>query len=178
LAAALARDPTLTSPVVLASEAKRAIDTAELLAKALGVPVAEHTCDLCEVHRGAAEGLIPEELEREFGPVATWTRPYQTVPSADDVAEWQRRTRDGLERIVAAYPEQQILAVTHAGVIRVSFVLFGQLPDQVANQISPANTAITEWSTTKPLDRPALVPWRLERHDDVTHLSTDRLDLQ
>jgi probable phosphoglycerate mutase len=170
LAAALARDPTLTSPVVLASKAKRTIDTAEILAKALGVPVAEKTCDLCEVHPGAAEGLTPEELEREFGPVATWSRPYQTVPGADDVTEWQQRTRAGLERIVAAYPRQQILAVTHASVIRVSFVLFGQLADHVANQVVPANTAITEWSTTQPLNGPAEVQWQLERQDDVTHL--------
>jgi probable phosphoglycerate mutase len=178
LAGALARDPTLTAPVVLASRAKRAIDTAEILAEALGVPVTEQSCDLCDLHPGAAEGLTPEELEREFGPVAGWTRPYQIVPGADNVVAWQQRTRAGLERIVATYPGQQILAVTHAGVIRVSFVLFGQLSDHVANQIAPANTAITEWSTTQPLNGPADVQWRLARQDDVPHLPAGLLDLQ
>src|SRR5438552_3169126 len=69
LAARLTRNPTLTSPVILASRAKRAIDTAQIVADALSVQVAERTCDLCEAHPGAAEGLTPEEMDREYGPM-------------------------------------------------------------------------------------------------------------
>jgi broad specificity phosphatase PhoE len=154
------------------------METSDILAEALGVRVTEQTCGLCEMHPGAAEGLTSEELERQFGPVAAWTRPYQTVPGADDLAEWQKRTSAGLKRIAAAYHGRQILAVTHAGVIRLAFSVFGQLPDRPANQIAPANTAITEWSTSEPLGGPGSARWRLERNYDVAHLMVASIEIQ
>src|SRR5688572_21091756 len=60
LGAALARDDSFVSPVLLASNAPRAYQTAEILAEAMGIPVTERTCSLCEMHPGAAEGLTQE----------------------------------------------------------------------------------------------------------------------
>jgi broad specificity phosphatase PhoE len=66
LAARLAHDETLTSIVILASKARRSIDTAEILADRLDVSLKDCTCDLCEMHPGAAEGLTPAQLVRSY----------------------------------------------------------------------------------------------------------------
>jgi broad specificity phosphatase PhoE len=97
LATRLARDATLSAAVVLASNARRSIDTAEVLAATLGVEVAERTCDLCEEHPGAAEGLTPAEMQRQFGPS------YQSVPGAEDFPTVIARVGAALERIAATY---------------------------------------------------------------------------
>ena len=76
LAARLAAEVGSAPVVVLASRSARAITTAEIVADALGVAVAERTCDLCEVHPGAAEGLTPAEMERLSGThirLAAWS---------------------------------------------------------------------------------------------------------
>jgi probable phosphoglycerate mutase len=164
LAARLARDGTLSSAVILASNSRRSIDTAEILAETLGLPVAERTCDLCEMHPGAAEGLTPEEMERQYGPS------YQFVPGADHRPDWLPRACAALERIAASYRGRSILAATHSGVIRASFMAFGRMPAQQANQVWAANTGITEWSSLHGIDAGSECLWRLERHNDAAHL--------
>jgi broad specificity phosphatase PhoE len=164
LGARLAADTGLTSAVVLASNSPRAIGTAEILAEALGTTVAERTCDLCELHPGAAEGLTPEEMAERYGPS------YRDVPGAEWWPDWLPRARAGLERIALAYRGRPIVAVTHSGVIRASFVAFGGMPPEQASRIWAASTAITEWSTGAGLDSEAAAAWRLDRHNDAAHL--------
>jgi probable phosphoglycerate mutase len=165
LAARLARDPAFTTAVVLASNARRSIDTAEILAATLDVEVAERTCDLCEEHPGAAEGLTQEEMQRQFGPS------YQSVPGAEDFPTVIARVGAALERIAATYAGRPILAVTHHGVIRASFVALGRMPVPQARHVGSANTGITEWSRSAGLDSGREDPWRLERHNDAAHLT-------
>jgi probable phosphoglycerate mutase len=164
LAARLARDDTLTLMVVLASKARRSIDTARILATRLGVSLADCTCDLCEMHPGAAEGLTPAEMERQFGPS------YQFVPGAEHFPRWIPTACAALERIATVYRGRQIIAVSHGGVIRASFVAFGRMPLAQASQIWSANTGMTEWSSVPSRDAPTEDLWRLERHNDVAHL--------
>jgi broad specificity phosphatase PhoE len=169
LATRLTADAGLASPVVLASNSPRAIGTAEIVAEALGVPVAERTCDLCEVHPGAAEGLTPAEMERRFGPS------YRFVPGAEWWPDWLPRARAGLGRIVASYPGRPILAVTHSGIVRASFVAFGGMPPDQAARIWSANTAITEWSSRGGDEAGDAAVWWLDRHNDTAHLPAETL---
>jgi probable phosphoglycerate mutase len=159
LAAGLARDPALTGAVVLASNARRSIDTAAILAAALGVPVAERTCDLCEMHPGAAEGLTQAEMERRYGPS------YGHVPGAEPFLDWLPRARAGLARVAATYRGRPILAVTHSGLIRASFVAFGGLSVAEASDLQPPNTGITAWSILPASDLGTAWSWRLERYE-------------
>jgi probable phosphoglycerate mutase len=166
LAARLALDVTLTSIVVLASRARRSIDTAMILADRLGASLADCTCDLCEMHPGAAEGLTQAEMERQFGPS------YQFVPGAEHFPDWLPGACAALERIATAYRGRQIVVVTHSGVIRASFVAFGKMPLGQAGDIRSTNTGITEWSSIQHIDAGTESRWRLERHNDVSHLTT------
>lgn len=164
LAARLARDPTLTVVVVLASKARRSFQTAEIVAETLGVSVIERTCDLCENHPGAAEGLTQSEMAEQFGPS------YASVPRAEAQSAFIPRACASLERIVTTYGGRQILAVTHSGVIKASFVALGKMPMPQAMQVWSANTGITEWSLTRVDDAGNDVVWRLARHNDTAHL--------
>src|SRR5690606_9684374 len=53
----LATSARARADVLLASTIPRAIETARIIAPGLGIEVAGHECDLCEVHTGEADGL-------------------------------------------------------------------------------------------------------------------------
>jgi len=92
------------------------------------------------------------------------------VSNADDYSDRLARSWAALERIASAYQGQQILAVTHGGVIRASFVALGKMPEGEANRITSANAAITEWTSAGSVDARGESRWRLVRHRDVAHL--------
>ena len=161
LGARLACDPTLASVVVLASKAARTIQTAEIIADMLGVQVVEQTCELCEVHPGAMEGLTDEEVRQRYG------GDYGAIPGRETFEAWYPRAHTGLRRITAEYCGHEILAVTHNGVINASFGVFGGMPVSPQTQVRAANTSITEWSSIGDVKDKL---WRLERHNDTAHL--------
>jgi broad specificity phosphatase PhoE len=57
-----------TTGAVLTSILPRAVETAQILAPALGKPEVERDCELCELHPGDAErdvvGRVPSALQR------------------------------------------------------------------------------------------------------------------
>ena len=57
--------------VLLVSVLPRAIETAQIIAPGLGLEIARHDCDLCEVHTGTADGLAWEEYDLRTAP-STW----------------------------------------------------------------------------------------------------------
>jgi broad specificity phosphatase PhoE len=158
----LAGNPTIVAPVLLASNARRAVETAEVVAGALGLPVAETTCDLCEMHPGAAEGLTPEEMAQRYGPS------YQHVPGAEHFPDWLPGAVAALERIVCRHRGRTILAFTHNAVVKASFVAFGHAAPEETAAVRPANTAIAEWSSPT-----GDHSWRLVRRDDTDRMPPD-----
>jgi probable phosphoglycerate mutase len=144
--------------VVLSSRAARAEQTADIVASALGVPVQERTCDLCEMHPGAAEGLTPAEMEARYGPS------YASVPGAEHFPDWLPSAIKALHRVVERYGGSTIIAVTHTAVVKASFRAFADPSVDDVRDIRPGNTGITEW-----VGRPGAT-WHLERYDDLRHL--------
>src|SRR4051794_21289051 len=63
----LAESGRLRADTLLVSVIPRAIETAQIIAPALGLEIARHECDLCEVHTGTADGLAWEEYTRQYG---------------------------------------------------------------------------------------------------------------
>ena len=53
---------------LLTSVLPRAIQTAEIIAPALGGLTAEQQCELCEIHPGEADGLPWEEFSARYRP--------------------------------------------------------------------------------------------------------------
>jgi nicotinate-nucleotide--dimethylbenzimidazole phosphoribosyltransferase len=104
--------------VVRSSPARRALDTARVVADALGVPV-EVDERLLEADFGAAEGLRPDELERAYP--AVWRalevgRRYVDWPEGEGAAFFRDRVRSAA-RDLARGPEETVI-VSHGGVMR------------------------------------------------------------
>jgi 2,3-bisphosphoglycerate-dependent phosphoglycerate mutase len=97
-------DAIYTSPL------SRAVETAALLGEALGLTVAVDAA-LAEYDADAAAYVPIEELQAAGDPR------WMEVP--DDMAGFQARVVDGVDRLAAAHPSQRIALVCHGGVINV-----------------------------------------------------------
>lgn len=159
LARALAAAAPVGGVVVLSSRAARASQTAEIVADALGLPVRERTCDLCEMHPGDAEGLTQSEMEARFGPS------YASVPGAEHFPDWLPSAVSALRGVGERYHGHWIVAVTRFAVVRASFCAFAHQSEAEIRDLRPSNTGITEWVSEDG------GVWGLERYDDVRHLS-------
>jgi broad specificity phosphatase PhoE len=110
---ALAPDRVLASPLV------RAHETAEIVATALGVPLALDP-DLVELDFGSWEGrsydeLVGDPVYRAFSEDATATSP----PGGESVGAAQARALAALGRALAATPGLRVCVVSHGDVLRL-----------------------------------------------------------
>lgn len=147
---------------VVSSRRRRSIETAEEIAAAFGIPTGEPTCDLCEMHPGAAEGLTQEEMEVRYGPN------YAFVPGAESWSDFVPRAADALARIAPAHPGRAIVGVTESAVVKASFIVFGQMQPPAAEVIRTDPGSITEWSCLVRGDVRRVGTWRLERYNDTS----------
>ena len=165
----LARRLAATSDLidlVLASRAARAHQTATVVAEALGSPEPDRTCDLCEMHPGAAEGLTYPDMAERFGPN------YRSVPGAEYFPDWLPGAVARLRSLADRASGRAAALITHSGVIKASFAAFGRMDEPSAEAVVADNTAITEWSRSTDPDDPRSKVWSLVRHNDTAHLLT------
>ena len=98
---------------------RRTAETAAPLAARLGIePKVE--ADLREVHLGEWEAGLFRQKTAERDPVAVrmmTEQSWEVVPGAEKDADFNARVRAGLERIVAAHPDQLVVVVAHGGTI-------------------------------------------------------------
>lgn len=98
---------------------RRTHETAAPLAARLGIePVVEP--DLREVHLGEWEGGRFRQKVAAGDPVLATLfdeERWDAIPGAEPAVDFAARTRAGLDRIVAAHPDQLIVVVSHGGVI-------------------------------------------------------------
>ena len=97
-------DAVYTSPL------RRAVETAAPLGDALGVAVTGEAA-LAEYDAEATAYIPIEELRAAGDPR------WMEVP--DDIAGFQARVGEGVDRLAAAHPSQRIAFVCHGGVINV-----------------------------------------------------------
>lgn len=147
---------------VLSSRRRRSVETAEVISSVLRIPRGEPTCDLCEMHPGAAEGLTPDEMAERFGPN------YAFVPDAESWSEFVSRGSEALARLARTHYGQSVIGVTESAVVKASFVAFGGMPVSAAEVITTAQASITEWSCLVQGDIRRVGTWRLERYNDMT----------
>jgi len=154
----------IKADAIISSPARRASETAEILAPALGVPVVlnadleEWRCD-----RGT---LSPEEFTARWRQVSDAQRPYfQWVKGGESFLELTARVQLALNRIWQEHEGKTIVLFTHGGVIQASFAYFFNLSATTIPGISTENTAITQWTRPAEANR-----WTLQRHNDHAHL--------
>jgi probable phosphoglycerate mutase len=162
----------LSVDVLVTSEIPRAIETARIIAPALGHRDVPQYCDLCEVHPGEADGVDWAEYSHRFGSfdmVAEPDRPF--APGGDSWNSFHHRVDDVMNRLAAEHPHQVVMAVCHAGVIAASLrIRLGATGGERMARLVPLNTSLTEWDFSETSAR-----WTLRSYNDARHL--DRLDV-
>ena len=145
----------------------RAIETAELIAPAVGEIEALQECEWCEIHPGEAEGLSWDEVNERWPNRGTPFDPFaRRMPGGETWAEFNVRAGVRLRRVADEHPGERVVVVCHGGVIGASFVALGDLALKSVGQffVEVINTSITEWRWT---DK----QWRLVRFNDAAHLT-------
>ncbi len=130
-ASAAAASPVLREiSAAAASDLQRAVRTAELLGEGRGWPPVERYRGVRERGAGPWTGLTREEIEAGWPGALT---PPVVVVGGEPPAAVTARAVATLHRIAARWPGQQVLAVTHGGVIRLVEAHLGAAPAPVPN---------------------------------------------
>lgn len=169
LATRLVRTEELSGAVALYSSIlRRAIETAEILAPALGGLAIRQTCDLCERHVGEADGLTWQEYEDRYGALKPGDDPEREMaPGGESWVGFLDRAESALYAVMMRHPGGLVVVAGHGGIIGASIVRFLELPDHGSHMRGHAdNSSMTEWSWTG-------TRWWLVRYNDAAHLDRE-----
>ena len=134
---------TLGVCAVYASPRERARETAEPLARRLGVDVAEAP-GLDEVDYGEWTGL---EHGRLTGDAWRWYNSYRSgtrVPGGELMVEVQARAVGELLRLAERHPDRAVAVVSHADPIRAALVHFLGMPIDHMLRLDVAPASVSE----------------------------------
>jgi 2,3-bisphosphoglycerate-dependent phosphoglycerate mutase len=144
---------------------RRTSETIAPLAERLGItPVVEP--DLREVHLGEWEddGAFRRNISEghEIALRMFAEQRWDVIPGAESTADFATRLRRGIERIVAAHPDQRVVVVVHGGVIGT--LLSVATGSEGFAFITADNASISEIVVHG--DR-----WIVRRFNDIAHLT-------
>lgn len=154
-----------------ASVLPRAIQTAELIAPALGHLAVVTDCGLCELHPGQSDGLAWADAEASYQVPDFATEPdLPFSPGGESWTMFLARARAILMALVERHRGEQVVVATHGGVVDgslLSFLGIKGVPGRAAQggaALGAANASITEWEHRTGC-------WRLLRYNDAAHLA-------
>lgn len=156
---------------VYASVLPRAVETAEIIAGALGLREIVQDCGLCTWHAPAEfDGMPYEEIRRVHGIEGGGLfRPFES--GNETWAELVARAGRSLWTIAARHRGATAVVVGHAESVNASYIALGNLPlNNALSNGAPANTSITEWTTDGDTSAWPPTSWTLVRMNDVAHL--------
>lgn len=161
--------------VLYASVMPRAIETAQILAPALGDPAISQDCNLCEHHPGEGDGLPWATFDELYPhPAEGWTPDHRRDPGSETWNEMAARVRAGLDRLVERHMGGTVVVACHGGVIvqsMIRWLAIDPLGDEERAWFSPENASITEWRYGQnPYGRRKEL-WELVRFNDHAHLA-------
>jgi broad specificity phosphatase PhoE len=161
--------------VLYASVMPRAVETATILAPALGDPEVRQDCDLCEFHPGIGDGLPWAEFDARFPRPedGAWDPDYRRVPGGDTWNEMTARVSGAVDRLIADHGGRTIVVACHGGPIVQ--MLFRFLAIDVGDRsrrawFNPENASLTELRQGVNPYQAGTLDWELVRFNDVAHL--------
>jgi probable phosphoglycerate mutase len=163
----LASTGRIRADVLVSSVLPRAVETASIIAPALGFETFGSDCDLCELHTGEADGLEWTDHGVRHGSFDMEAEPDRLfAPGAESWNGFHERVHRTLLRLAQEHAGQTVVAACHAGVITASvrMILGIPLPGTGA-RLLPTNTGLTEWEYEPDRDR-----WTLRCFNDTNHL--------
>jgi len=150
----------------------RAIATAEIIAPALGKLEVIQDCAFCELHLGAADGLLSwEEFQQRYRPEEHRHDPFRPLaPEAESWAAFFTRVGTALAIVAAEHAGATVIIVCHGGVIEMALTALGNLPLRKSFDLEIGNTSLTEWTSPAQV-HPDERRWTLVRFNDTAHLT-------
>lgn len=174
----LAATGELGSDVVLyASVMPRAVETATILAPALGDPAVRQECDLCEFHPGIGDGLPWDEFDARFPRPedGAWDPDHRRVPGGDTWNEMTSRVSGAVDRLLAAHSGRTIVVACHGGPIVQVLLRFLAIDagDRTRPRawLNPENASLTELRQGSSPYQTGALDWELVRFNDIAHLA-------
>jgi probable phosphoglycerate mutase len=159
----LARTGELQADVLIASPWRRAQESAQILAPALGQPIL-----LDEDVRGwrCDDGRIsPEEFNARWQQVPEPQRPFtRWMVGYETWLEFAVRVQQALNRLAQEHGGKTLAIITHGEVIQASFVYFFGLSSGAFPGVAVENASITHWFQPDGGRR-----WILKRFNDTQH---------
>lgn len=158
---------------LLTSVLPRAIETAEILAPALGGLPSERDCDLCELHPGECDGLTWEVYRERYGFDMRAEPERPMSPGGESLVSFQSRVQRRLERMMREHEGETVVVVSHGGVVSAATLSLMSHAMHIARpfRLQPENTSITEWLRPASEASPA-EPWLLVRYNDFAHIGS------
>jgi probable phosphoglycerate mutase len=153
---------------LFASTLPRAIETAEILAEALGLPIQTDE-RVCELHPGEADNMTFDDYLKSplYAAGSGRWREDPTVPTAPGGESWtgfQDRVDAALHDLTDRHAGETIVVACHGGVVDTSMLrLLPMEGDYRPGRFLTTNSSLTEWIRRR--DR-----WRLVRYNDASHL--------
>lgn len=162
----------ISADVLIASTLPRAMQTAQIIAPALGLDIIPDD-EVQEMRPGEGDGLRVKEFMEHFGPFPdAREEPYRPLsPGGDSWGSFVTRVGMALHRIVDEHDGKTVVVVCHGGVVDAS-LLIGLGMATVApaiGQFHTHNTAITEWERGLLSSHSHIKRWRLIRYNDDLH---------
>jgi broad specificity phosphatase PhoE len=151
---------------VYSSPLRRAAETAERVAAALGAPLALEP-DLREIGLGRWEGLTVPEIQAAFpGQYERWRDNPAGAPAPDGepLAAFACRTAAALTRIASAHPSSPLVLVAHGGTIRSLLCHTLGMDIRYLFRLQQDNTAVSQIRVKGELGR-------LLHMNDTSHLA-------
>jgi 2,3-bisphosphoglycerate-dependent phosphoglycerate mutase len=162
----LIRTQEIKPDVFIASSARRALETANILTPAfeqLMVVDADF-----EEWRGDDGSLSPEEFMERWNQVPKAQRAYfRWMEGYENRLEFSLRVHLALNRVLEAHADKTIVIVTHGAFIQIAFSFFFGYGEASFARAAPEirKASITHWFKSANLDN-----WVLERSNDYHHL--------
>lgn len=162
----LAATAEITAAVLYSSAYPRALETAEIIAPVLGVPVRTEP-DFGEHDPGPdCDGLGFGQFVELYGMPDWESDPHGiTFPGGETIAEFDLRVGAAFSRAVREHAGTTVVIVCHGGVIDVLMRTVLRAPTTGGFELHTINTSLTEFVQTRP------GRWRLIRYNDAGHLA-------
>ena len=157
----------------------RAVQTAQIIAPALGDLEIRQDCDFCEGHPSAeSDGMAWEDFDQRWPPPADWSPDVAREPGGESWTQMRDRVSARLDRLAERHDGETVVVACHGGVVLHSMARWLRL-DPVGGSgrawLDPINSSLTEWRIAdNPFWADAL-PVQLVRFNDHGHLRGDLL---
>jgi probable phosphoglycerate mutase len=165
LAARLVRTREIVADVLVSSTMRRAVETAEILAPALGELPIQLEPGVCEHEPGPeVDGLSFDEFEARYGRPDWDADPFVAgFPGGETLADFVHRAASALHRLAHEHAGKTVVVTCHAGVVNAGLRSFLDVPLVGGFELYTRNTSLTEFENRAPR-------WRLLRYNDFAHL--------